>query len=90
MLGRKINKITVLLDDDEFGRFDSYCESQGFKKSTLIVKLIRDHLAAAQYQEQLYPPSRGHDSAGIRQTSSLAGPVSRSTAVDDHANRVIR
>lgn len=37
-------KITVLLTDDEFGRFQDYCDLQGFKKSTLIARMIRDLL----------------------------------------------
>jgi metal-responsive CopG/Arc/MetJ family transcriptional regulator len=43
-LADKRNKITVLLDKDEFQRFDSYCDKRGFKKSTLIVRLIREML----------------------------------------------
>jgi hypothetical protein len=39
-------KITVLLADDEFERFDAYCEDQGFKKSTLLARLVRDLLQA--------------------------------------------
>lgn len=75
MLGRKNNKITVLLDDDEFERFDSYCDAQGFKKSTLIVKLIRDHLAVAQRQSQVSSVPGESDSAGRRRTSSLPAPA---------------
>ena len=52
MDGKKPSKITVLLDPEEFGRFEAYCESQGFKKSTLIARLIREHLDAARYQVQ--------------------------------------
>ena len=37
--------ITVLLAPEEFELFDRYCEERGFKKSTLIVRLIRQHLA---------------------------------------------
>lgn len=38
--------ITVLLPDDEAERFEAYCERHGFKKSTLIARLVRDHLDA--------------------------------------------
>ncbi len=41
---QKRSRITVLLDTEEFERFDRYCEAQGFKKSTLIARLIREHL----------------------------------------------
>ena len=37
-------KITVLLQKHEFDRFDAYCKERGFKKSTLIARLIRVHL----------------------------------------------
>ena len=37
-------KITVLLDPDEFSRFDRFCRERGFKKSTLLVRLIREFL----------------------------------------------
>ena len=37
-------RITVLLPDNLFDRFESFCDSNGFKKSTLIARLVRDHL----------------------------------------------
>ena len=37
-------KISVLLDLDEFEQFDAYCKKQGFKKSTLIARLIQNHI----------------------------------------------
>lgn len=37
-------KISVLLAPDEATRFDAYCEERGHKKSTLIARLIREHL----------------------------------------------
>ena len=43
MSNRRV-KISVLLDPEEFQRFDTYCQQQEFKKSTLIARLIRDHL----------------------------------------------
>ena len=38
-------KITVLLEDTKFLEFDDFCSQNGFKKSTLINKLIRDFIA---------------------------------------------
>lgn len=32
--------------------FEAYCEERGYKKSTLIVRLIREHLAREGYPEQ--------------------------------------
>lgn len=40
-----MKKISVLLEDEAFELFESYCETRGYKKSTLVAKLIRDHLA---------------------------------------------
>jgi len=35
-------KISVVLQPQEFDRFDAFCRAQGYKKSTLIVRLIRE------------------------------------------------
>jgi metal-responsive CopG/Arc/MetJ family transcriptional regulator len=45
-------KITVLLSDDEFDRFDAYCRERGYKKSTLIARLIRQYLDLEGYGSQ--------------------------------------
>jgi hypothetical protein len=37
-------KVSVLLDPAEADRFDAYCKSRGFKKSTLVARLIREHM----------------------------------------------
>jgi hypothetical protein len=37
-------KITVLLNSAEYDRFSKYCEVTGHKKSTLIARLIKEHL----------------------------------------------
>ena len=55
---QKPSKITVLLDPEEFGRFEAYCESQGFKKSTLIARLIREHLDMAGFHAGRVPAGR--------------------------------
>jgi hypothetical protein len=46
------NKVTVLLSDDEFDRLDTYCHERGFKKSTLIARLIRQYLDLEGYGMQ--------------------------------------
>ena len=46
---KKPTKITVLLNDEEFARFDQYCRDRGFKKSTLIARLIRQFLDLEGY-----------------------------------------
>jgi hypothetical protein len=45
-------KISVLLSDAEDQRFDAYCHDKGFKKSTLVVRLIREHLDKEGYGAQ--------------------------------------
>lgn len=42
-------KVTVLLSDDEFDRLDNYCRDRGFKKSTLIARLVRQYLDMEGY-----------------------------------------
>ena len=37
------HKVTVIIEDDEFARFEAYCSRNGYKKSTLICRLIREH-----------------------------------------------
>jgi hypothetical protein len=38
------HQVTVLLGNADEERFSAYCTQRGFKKSTLIVRLIREHL----------------------------------------------
>lgn len=45
-------KISVLVPDDEARRFEAFCSERGYKKSTLIVRLIKDHLDREQYPFQ--------------------------------------
>ena len=45
-------KITVLLSDEEFDRFDNYCRERGYKKSTLIARLVRQYLDLEGYGNQ--------------------------------------
>jgi len=47
-----MSKVTVLLSSSEFARLDAYCEEHGFKKSTLIARLIREHLDVQQFPRQ--------------------------------------
>ncbi len=45
-------KISVLLEPDEYDRFEGFCRDRGYKKSTLISKLIRDLLESENYASQ--------------------------------------
>lgn len=37
-------RVQVLMRPSEAERFERYCTQRGYKKSTLIARLIRDHL----------------------------------------------
>ena len=37
-------RVQVLLPPDDAERFNAYCRRQGFKKSTLIARLVREYL----------------------------------------------
>ena len=54
----KLAKISVLVPATEARRFEAYCAETGHKKSTLIVRLIREHLDKERFQFQgsLYAP----------------------------------
>ncbi len=45
-------KISVLLTPEEAVRFEAYCEQRGHKKSTLIARLVREHLDREQFSMQ--------------------------------------
>jgi hypothetical protein len=42
-------RIQVLISPEEAERFDGFCRENGFKKSTLIARLIREHLDTQRY-----------------------------------------
>lgn len=56
-------KISVLLPAEVAKQFDSYCEKRGHKKSTLVVRLIREHLEREHFQAQteLFPEREKED-----------------------------
>lgn len=64
MARKKPTKVTVLLNDEEFDRFDRYCQERGFKKSTLIARLIRQYLELEGYGAARDAFGRGPRSAG--------------------------
>ena len=65
-------KISVLLTDAEDDRFGAYCDQKGYKKSTLIARLIRDYLDKEGYgiQDKLFAEA-------LRHRRPLGCPVSR-------------
>ena len=48
----KRRKVTVLLDAEEFERFAAFCVERGHKKSTLVARLIREHLDSEGFRAQ--------------------------------------
>lgn len=59
-----VERITVLLSLEQSSRLSQYCETQGFKKSTLIARLIKEHLdmTTATVQEVMpYKQSQPND-----------------------------
>jgi len=45
-------RVQVLMSREESERFEAYCHERGFKKSTLIARLIREHLAGEHFAQQ--------------------------------------
>lgn len=49
---RSAQKISVLLSGEDAQRFEAYCEEFGYKKSTLIARLVREFLSKENYPAQ--------------------------------------
>lgn len=49
-------KVSVILQEREAERFDEYCKKLGHKKSTLIARLIREHLDKEEFEIQRFLP----------------------------------
>ena len=47
-----VARIQVLMSEDEAERFDAYCREMGYKKSTLIARLVRNHMDKEGFQIQ--------------------------------------
>ena len=45
-------RVQVLMNREEAERFERYCQERGFKKSTPIARLIREHLDQERYRPQ--------------------------------------
>lgn len=54
-------RVQVLMPEEEARRFEDDCRERGFKKSTLIARLVREHLDHEGYGSQpaLFE-ARGH------------------------------
>ncbi len=45
-----LHRVQVLLDPAEALRFERFCRERGHKKSTLIARLIREHLDKQDFE----------------------------------------
>lgn len=45
-------RVHVILPDSQAERFEAYCHTTGHKKSTLIARLIREHLDRERFDIQ--------------------------------------
>jgi hypothetical protein len=52
MTARSDRRVQVLLTEDEAARFERYCHDHGHKKSTLLVRLLREFLDREGYPNQ--------------------------------------
>lgn len=68
-----MSKVTVLLSSSEFARLDAYCDEHGFKKSTLIARLLREYLDAQQFPRQEVLPLDSGFSAAARHVRNGQG-----------------
>ena len=48
----EVARVHVLLPAPQGERFEAYCRSKGHKKSTLIARLIREHLDRERFEVQ--------------------------------------
>jgi hypothetical protein len=71
------NKISVVLSAVEFARFDGYCAEKGFKKSTLIARLIREHMDRESFRAQgtLSTEQLQKQSAGAKRARAAKRPA---------------
>jgi hypothetical protein len=51
-VGSAQRKISVLLTQSQYERFCAFCRDKGYKKSTLVSRLIREFMDAEHYASQ--------------------------------------
>ena len=71
---KKRNAITVLLDESEFRHFEAFCLDRGHKKSTLIARLIREHLHSHRFALQEGLALSGRDDSASAGAGEGTGP----------------
>lgn len=62
LANKKRKSINVILSAEEYRRFQRYCTARGYKKSTLLARLLRDHLNAEKFTIQTDLPLEQHKS----------------------------
>lgn len=69
-------KLSVLMSDAEYARFEAYCLETGHKKSSLIVRLVRDYLDQERFgvQQALPFPVVEGSSPRSKQSKGDVGP----------------
>jgi hypothetical protein len=60
-------KITVLLDESCFRRFDQFCQEKGFKKSTLLARLIREFMERETLEDTTFLKKRSSEALAKKQ-----------------------
>lgn len=63
------SKVTVLLSEEEFARLDAYCTERGFKKSTLLARLAREHMNDEGFETQMEMFERRPEKPASREQS---------------------
>jgi len=61
-------RIQVLMPAGDAERFEAYCHEKGHKKSTLIARLVREHLAREGFAVQTTMPLEARRRARARKT----------------------
>ena len=51
-----VERLTVLFTTEEYARLTDYCHSHGFKKSTLVARIVREYLDRSGDQSQMTLP----------------------------------
>lgn len=48
-----MTRLTVILTCEEEARFEAYCRINAYKKSTLVARLIREHMDREGFEQQI-------------------------------------
>ena len=54
---KRERKVTVLLKEDEYSAFERYCTEKGCKKSTLLARLMHQHLKQENFPITIASPT---------------------------------